>query len=193
MLRFADAEISVEELKVGDVWLDDLIIERKTISDLLSSIADNRLINQASDMRYQSENCYLVICGSLVWTDRQKIVGTDWHFRSVIGALLSVQELGVCVVNAADDDDFPACLNWLLSRDRSGTMTLWPRKYGIPMTAADKILSSLPGIGEVKSAKLLDEYGNLADVIVNLTENNDKIREAFGLAENEYLVKEIRE
>jgi ERCC4-type nuclease len=174
------------------VWIDDLIIERKTITDLLQSIKDNRIQNQAAKMRSLSEYCYLVICGSLVWTDRQKIIGTNWHFRSVIGVLLSVQELGVCVVHSADDTDFPAALNWLYNRDRDSIVTLWPRKYGYPMTDDEKILVSLRGIGETKASKLLRQYGNLADIIVKLTEEDPKIREVFGLQENEYLVKEIR-
>lgn len=201
---FADAEISVAKLDAGDCWIDNLIIERKTISDLLASIVDNRLPNQANEMRELTEHCYFVICGSLTWSQQQKIIGTDWHFRSVQGALLQVQELGVCVIHAADDSDYPATLAWLAGRDLSKIVTLWPRKSGIPVTISDKVLASLPGIGPERATKLLNKYGSIADSIIALTDDNSElpegisskiragVREALGLSNGEYLLKETK-
>jgi DNA excision repair protein ERCC-4/Fanconi anemia group M protein len=166
---FVSSEIELAALDYGDIWIDDIVIERKTIPDLLGSIADNRLSNQAAKMRECCEYSYLLIEGFLGWYD-EKIFGTNWHFRSVQGALLQVQELGVCIVHAADEYDLPATLAWLAKRDRSKILTVSPRKYGVPMTDGEKMLSALPGIGLERADKLLKEFGNVAAVLECLTD-----------------------
>ncbi len=198
--HFSNDTIKVQELPCGDVWIDDLIIERKTIADLLASIADNRLFNQASEMRGLSEWCYIIIESPLIWY-QQKMVGTDWHFRSVQGALLQVQELGVCISYCDNDDDFPMAVEWLWKRDKSKIVNLAPRKYGLPITVDCKILSAIPGIGIEKAEKLLYEFGSAMAAIECLTDNNcqlpkgigQKIRkaaqDAFGLSNGEMIRK----
>jgi ERCC4-type nuclease len=199
---FAKCEFAVQELPAGDCWIDDkIIVERKTISDLLSSIADNRLFNQADAMRRLCENCYICLCGPLTWGYNKKIIGTEWHYRSVVGALLQVQELGVCVINAADDADYPSTLNWLAYRDLSKITVLWPRKYGIATTVHEHLLVSLPGIGEVNSEKLLKEFGGAIEALIALCDDDVKlpdgigakvrqnIKEAFGLSVGEKLTR----
>lgn len=196
---FAKAEFAVQELPAGDCWIDDrIIVERKTISDLLGSIADNRLFNQANAMRQLCENCYLVICGPLTWSFNGKIIGTDWHFRSVVGALLQVQELGVCVVFAADDADYCSTLNWLAQRDLSKIVILWPRKSGVQTTTHEHILVALPGIGEANTEKLLNQYGSAVDALIALCDDNvttisakmrHNVKGALGLSVGEKLAR----
>lgn len=146
-------------LPCGDVWIaqdDDLIIiERKEPNDLLGSIADGRLFNQCAEMRQESDWCYIVITGQLMWGYDGKIAGTQWNFRSVQGALLQAQELGIGIVYSQNDTDFAHTCGWLLSRNRKIHTHIPPRKTGIPMPIDQKILSSLPGIGRDKALELL--------------------------------------
>lgn len=200
--HFPNDKIKVQELPCGDVWIDDLIIERKsqTTGDFLASIKDGRLINQASEMRGLSEWCYIVIESPLIWYN-QKMVGTDWHFRSVQGALLQVQELGVCISYCDNGDDFPKAIEWLWKRDRSKIVNLAPRKYGLPITVDCKILSAIPGIGIDKAEKLLYKFGSAMAAIECLTDDDcelphgigPKIRkstqDAFGLSNGEKIRK----
>lgn len=178
--HFIDANIEVRELPCGDVWIDeDVIIERKTIGDLLASIADNRIFNQANDMRQISEWCYIIIEGQLIWYD-SKIIGTDWHFRSVQGALLQVQELGVGVVHCDNANDFCKTVEWLANRNRDKATTIPPRKYGLPITTDEKIISALPGIGLERASKLLREYGSCIAVIECLLNNDCDLPSGIG-------------
>jgi DNA excision repair protein ERCC-4 len=198
--RFPNDDIRVEMLSTGDLWADDVIIERKTLSDLLASIADGRLLNQAAEMRARSEHCYLVICGPLVWDFDQKVVGTGWHFRRVQGALLSVQELGVCVVHTADNDDYASTVAWILARSRDRIVTLWPRKFGVPATKSEEILCSLTDVGPERATRLLEKFGSVADALAALTgdvelpvgvgpKTRASVRVALGLSDKERLVK----
>jgi ERCC4-type nuclease len=198
---FKDAQITVEKLPAGDVWLDNVIIERKTVADLLASIADNRLPNQAAEMRALSEWCYLVICGPLLWANK-KIVGTDWHYRSVQGALAQVQDLGVSVVHAHDERDFPATCAWLYGRSQKKIVRLAPRRFGLPLMPDEQIISALPGIGPEKANKLLDHFSTVIDVLVGLCDDKcslptgfgpktrEAVREVLGLSDNERIIKE---
>ena len=56
---------SVAALPIGDAWLatedTSLVVERKTLSDLLASIRDNRLFTQAAAMVSQSVWSYEVV------------------------------------------------------------------------------------------------------------------------------------
>ena len=194
---FVSSEIEVAKLDCGDIWIDDIIIERKTISDLLTSIKDKRLSNQAAEMRASSEWCYLLIEGPLTWIE-QKIIGTGWHFRSIQGALLQVQEFGVLVVHAADEADVPATLAWLASRDRSKIVPLAPRKYGVEWTPGEEIISGIPNLSQSKASQLLNHYGSAAKAFEGLCNGTDlpagfgpKTREntryALGLSDNQRL------
>ncbi len=176
---FVNDTIEVVSLTCGDVWIDDIIIERKTVNDLLASIADGRLLNQASEMRGLSEWCYVIIESPLIWYN-QKMVGTDWHFRSVQGALLQVQELGVCIAYCDDSNDFPKAVEWLLKRDRNKIVNLPPRKFGLPQTVGEKIISAIPGIGHDRASKLLMEFGDIMSVLECLTDDKCALPKSIG-------------
>ena len=64
-LDFADTPTSVSGLPTGDVWValhnELIVIERKTMSDLLASINDGRLFAQAAEMADASKWAYVVL------------------------------------------------------------------------------------------------------------------------------------
>lgn len=159
----------VRRLEAGDVWIDNLIIERKEPADLLASIADARLFNQVAAMRSLSEWVYVVITGQLT---PGYISGTNWTLRSIQGALLKAQELGAHIVTANGEADFAPTLAWLYKRDRSKIVILDPRKYGIPMTQAQEIMASLPGIGPERAGDMLQELDTVARCLEWLTGND---------------------
>lgn len=168
-------EIEITALPCGDIQIDDIIIERKEPNDLLASIADNRLFNQCCEMRQDFEWCYVVITGQLLTGYDGKIIGTNWNFRSVQGALLSVQELGIGVCYAQNDTDLAHTVAWLINRPRTQHITIPPRKFGLPMMDDQKILSSLPGIGSDRALELLREH-NLRDALLCLLDPNCEVK-----------------
>src|SRR3990172_3806452 len=161
-------------LAAGDIWLDDIIIERKEPADLLASIADGRLFNQCAEMRIESAWCYLLIMGQLTWDFVGKITGSGWNFRSVQGALLRCQELGISVVHAQNDADLCTALIWLANRKRTEHVFL-PQRTGMAMPDDQRILASLPGIGMERAGELLKER-DLRDALLCLTDPKCKVR-----------------
>lgn len=202
----------VTALECGDLWAsctdgELLVIERKTPSDLLASIGDNRLFLQVQKMRERSRWSYVVITGWLTPThDNKTFVNnrlTGWNWDSVQGALLTVQEMGVNVAYCADDHHYPKVVGWLARRER-GAKVLPPAEHSVRvMSPGERVLTALPGIGLERAQQLL-EHRTPAHALAYLTwvENEYReidriagigagikanVRQALGLADGETL------
>jgi ERCC4-type nuclease len=157
---------SVVLLECGDVQIacDDgaiVIVERKTPDDFLNSIADGRIFNQVRGMLKVSQWSYVVICGQFRY-DKDGAVITDarqtgWNYASVMGAALSIQEVGAFVTFCRDDADFEKEITRLATRSRD-TLHVAPRKIE-ELGFTNQLLCTLPGIGTERASKLLEWCG----------------------------------
>lgn len=178
--------VSTTLLSAGDVWLacadqTMLVIERKTGSDLLSSIRDNRLFNQVAGMREISPWSYLVITEQLtvgidgkVWAGSRVATGFTWN--ALWGALLHVQEAGVAVMMCRAEDDYAEALARLAARKRQATRVFPVRDMRI-VGPGEQLLAALPGIGMERVDALLEYCGTPAWALAWLSEiggNGDK-------------------
>ncbi len=157
----------VTALDCGDLWAqcaDDqmLVIERKTPSDLLGSIDDRRLFQQAAAMRQKSPWAYVVVTGLIAHNAAGQVVidghVTGWNFDAVQGALADVQEMGVTVIYCQSDSHYEETVLRLARRNRDTSKTLAPRVQPHVMNAGERLLTSLPGIGLERAKLLLSEY-----------------------------------
>lgn len=145
---------------------DVLAVERKSPNDLLSSIADNRLFNQAAKMKEITPYAYVVVTGLIEPTH----IGTNdrqWSYASVWGALLSVQEVGCHVVFCDGEDDFIPCIVRLSKRSRD-EMKIKPVRQMSVFGGQEATLATMPGIGFGKASKYLAQFGTLMNTIMNL-------------------------
>ncbi len=85
-----------------------LLIERKTLGDLLGSISDSRLWQQAARMAEASQFACIIVQGELRMSRNDKVLiqgkETGWHGASVRAALLAVQWAGCAVAFIAPGD-----------------------------------------------------------------------------------------
>lgn len=208
-LKFGGVPVMRLQLETGDLWAstDDnqmLIIERKTPSDLLGSIKDGRLFQQVAAMRDKSKWVYLMITGALAHTLDGHVVTenrtTGWRFDDVQGALLTCQELGANVVVCQSDQHYEDAVIRLARRERGEVKALEPRTQAHVLTEAEKVLTSLPGIGLERAGLLLGEFGSASYAIAWLTWLNTfaeisgigdgtkhNVRRALGLKPDEWL------
>ena len=206
-----DVPTSTQALPCGDAWLstDDgiVIVERKTVSDLLGSISDGRLFDQASRMAKASPWSYVVVTeipivrSGFVWTSGRI---TKWRWASVMGALLTVQEMGIGVMFLYTPERYKAALIRLAQRSR-GDVRPQHKREGVLATAGEAILSSLPGISEVRAQALLDHCGSAAWALAYLAGDGggevpgvgpatrDSARKALGLDDELVLTVITRE
>lgn len=98
-----DITVEVAELETGDFTYDKLIIERKEINDLISSIMDKRLKSQKRRMIELQNNgyhCYVIIMGQYKDID-------EYHKLSkkhVAGTIASLNEYGIHTINTGRYD-----------------------------------------------------------------------------------------
>ncbi len=201
-LQFDDAPTVVTQLQCGDAWIaagDDklLIIERKTADDLLASIADGRLFEQAAAMTAMSPWSYIAVEGTPAPGAGGKTLAdgraVNWQWAAVQGALQTVQEMGVAVVYLSDPEEFRPYFIRLAKRDRTAVRVGGVRKVEL-LAPGMALLMALPGIGPDRAKNLLEQAGTagqalsvLSDDTVNVPGIGDgvraKVREALGLAD----------
>lgn len=213
-LTFGGAMTTVTLLEHGDViaTTDDgalIAIERKTPDDLLNSIRSGRLWVQLAGLRQQTPWAYLVICGTLAPTTEGGVItgrgGTGWTWASIQGALLTAQELGCMVVQAADGD-FEGVVMRLSERSHRAETPIEPVRPPRLYSDAETLLAALPGIGLDRAQALL-AYSETAAWALNwLTDptatgkvegvgprTREAVRQALGLRDDEALCVIIRE
>jgi ERCC4-type nuclease len=176
-LTFGGAPTIVTLLDTGDVHVvcEDgtlILIERKSMSDFLNSLKDDRVFRQCADMRHVSPWAYLVITDQFqrgpngkVITDRE----TGWSYNALQGALLTIQELGVFVVFAAGETDFEGCILRLAARSHEPEKLLPPERPGVSLSIAEQFLCGLPNIGPERAAHLMDYCGTAKMALIALT------------------------
>lgn len=213
-LGFGDAPISVVPLSAGDAWLavEDatIIVERKTFSDLLGSIQDERLFDQVARMIKLSSWRYLIVQGrGRLSQDGERVIGVPgagvWNIHRIEGALATVQQMGVTVVRIGPrPHNYHAALTWLASRKR-GEVKVTPRREAVMQSPGERILCALPGISEVRAQALLDHCGTTAWALVYLAgEGGGKVpgigpatkeaaRQALGLEDDQIFAINIKE
>ena len=201
-LKIDNVLTTVTQLACGDIWIATtdgalLIIERKTANDLLASIADGRLFEQAAAMIQVSPWSVIAVEGTLAPSadGRTLIDGVlvGWRWASVQGALQTVQELGVPVVYLSGVEELAPFLIRLAARDRGPVKTGGPRKPEL-LAPGMVLLMSLPGIGGDRAKTLIEQAGNAAQALSYLTDldwtsnvigigdgTKNKVRDALGL------------
>jgi ERCC4-type nuclease len=167
-LTFDNAPVTVQHLPCGDAWLAcegaTLIVERKTLPDLLASIADGRLFDQAGRMAKASQWSYVVVTELPTVRSGYIFVNGSMTKRlwcSVTGALMTVQELGVAVTWCEGDTQYAPTLTRLAKRNR-GDVHVKKRRDVALQTPGELVLSSLPGISDVRARALFEHCGSAA-------------------------------
>ena len=211
----------VTTLEVGDLWAttDDghiLIVERKTTEDLLASIKDERLFTQAAAM---AEKCaavrqlnmgvyfpYLVVEGFISSDSDYKVITdrgvTGWNYNAVMGALLTVQELGIPIVYCKPGD-YANCIKRLGDRKRDG-VTVIPSRSPKHLGEGAAVLLALPGIGpEMLNRIWKESNGVVAHALWMLSDpevessvpvnTRKRIRKVLGLSENLVMATDLNE
>ncbi len=183
-------EIEFKELKVADYIIKGIAIERKTVSDFISSMKNRHLINQLEELK-QYENKLLIIEG----IDEQELYNEDNHLgmnpNSVRGFLLSIllkHKIPIAYTkNSGDTAKFIQVISRKKERETPLNIT---KKSLNKREQIQFIIESFPGIGPTTAKKLLEKFKTIQNIINASQEELEKIigKKAgiFRLAKEEY-------
>ena len=179
--------VHFQELKVADYIVNNIVIERKTVSDFITSMKNRRLLNQLEELQ-QYENRLLIIEGideQELYTDSgpEEIIyeknKIGMHPNSIRGFLLSIllkhKVPIIFTKNALDTAKFIA----VIARKKDS--------IEIPLNAKKKtldkkeqlqfIIEGFPGIGPKTARKLLKKFKTIKQII-NASE--EELKEIIG-------------
>lgn len=169
--------IEFKELKVGDYIVKGVAIERKTVSDFITSMKNRRLLKQLQELQ-QYENKLLIIEG----LEEQDLYGDDsnWegmHPNSIRGFLLSITlKYKVPIIFSKNSEDTAKFIN-ILSKKKEAIQPLNVKKKTLnKKEQLQFIIESFPGIGPKTAKKLLQQFKSIANIInANETDLKDCI------------------
>jgi len=160
-LRRLGLSVRYEILEVGDYLLPgDIIVERKTVSDLISSILDGRLFDQASNLASATKYPTLILEG-----DMTRALERFENPNAVWGALASIgYDFRITIFHTSGVEETAALLAAISRRRRSEREEVYlkPRKKrgGIEELQLS-IAASLPGVGPARARRLLEGFRTL--------------------------------
>ncbi len=184
-------ETELKHLKVADYIVGEVAIERKTVSDFISSMVSKRLTNQLEELQ-QYPNRLLIIEGideQELYTDSENRTGM--HPNAIRGFLLSILlKYKVPIIFTKDYKDtakFILVLSKRVGKESSLNVT---KKSLNKKERLQFILEGFPGIGPKNAKKLLEKFGTLKEIIntpiEELEKEIGKKAEIFSILEEKY-------
>jgi Fanconi anemia group M protein len=185
-------EIEFKELKIGDYIVNNIAIERKTVSDFLSSMINKRLLNQLEEL-HQYENKLLIIEGieeQELYNDKEE-KQEGIHSNSIRGFLLSISlKHKIPIIFSKNSQDTAKFIELIAKKKQVESSLNVTKKSLNSSERMQFILEGFPGIGPKTAKRLLQEFKSLQGVF-NANSNDiqkliGKKSEIFSLIKQEY-------
>lgn len=159
-LKGFDADIVREQLATGDyVCSDRVCVERKTVSDFLQSVMDQRLFRQAREMSGCFERPLLILEGNpdLLFLER------DVHPNMVRGALASLAiDQKIPIIWTGNAKETASQIYWIAYREQvkesRGIAIRCPRKADGMGRQQEFLMAGLPHVNTKLSRNLLKKF-----------------------------------
>jgi DNA excision repair protein ERCC-4 len=151
----------IKELKVADYIVKDTAIERKTISDFLGSMINQRLMNQIEELK-QYENRLLIVEG----TGEKEIYSQNVNENAIRGFILSITlKHKIPLIFTKDSEDTAKFMDTLYKKREKETRLNPKKKTLDKKEQLQFVIESFPGIGPKKSKELLEKFGSIQNII----------------------------
>lgn len=166
-------------LDVADFLLSErTAVERKSASDFVDSLVDQRLFSQMPDLQ-QFENPVIIIEGKDLYSHRQI------HPNAIRGALASIAiDHGIPILWTNDEENTAEMLKTLAKREQEEN----DREVSIRGTRSVKsekelqqfVVAGLPDVNTKLAERLLEKFGSIQDVF---TASNSELMKVEGIGE----------
>lgn len=158
-LRKLNYPVTVQHIESGDYVFDEIGIERKTISDLIGSLMSKEkghsLWSQLSVLKDTYKKPALLVEGFI-----------DWHDRQVSGVLIGVTTgYGMPYYNSLNHQQSAEIIGRIFERYGTAKTSKVPppavKRGYTPKQIQWCMLQTIPKIGGVTAARILDEYPHI--------------------------------
>lgn len=157
------ASVRLTHLEVGDYMLPgDILVERKTVRDFVSSLLDGRLFEQAVNLSSSSKNPTILIEGD--W--REVLAESGVREEALWGALASLgYDFKLTILHTPGPLETAKLLYVVSRRTEGEEIRVKPkRKKGGLEELQVEVVSSLPGVGPTRARRLLENLGSVRAV-----------------------------
>lgn len=171
-------EIEMQQLDVGDFILSERVgVERKTVSDFLSSMIDRRLLEQAKYLAETFERPLLILEGRGLYSER------GIHPNAIRGALACLTvDYRISILPTLNEKDTAKMLTSIARREQEGKKQEIPIRGGRKaLTLAEQqrfIVEGLPGVSAVLAKRLLKHFGSVEKI---MSASKGELQEVHGL------------
>ena len=160
-----DVSLAVERLGLGDYLIDgSLLVERKTLVDLVASIKDGRLFRQGCRLACSPLRTALVLEGT-----GADLAHSGMRREAIQGALIGLTlYLGVPLLRSLDPSETARIILFAARQGRRATGVGPPRPGRRPdgkQKIQARVLQGLPGVGPHRARALLERFGSLESIM----------------------------
>ncbi len=166
-LKEYDALIQVKQLEIGDFILsDDVVVERKTIEDFLSSVFDGRLFSQLTAMSANYNSPLIILEGN----PRELYTTRNIHENAIRGILASIAlNYRVPILYSADVEETAKLVYQIAKREQTGKdneIRLRIGRKGLTTKEQQQyVLEGFPLVGPQLARALLKKFGSIRTIV----------------------------
>jgi DNA excision repair protein ERCC-4 len=162
--RHEAVRLSLQRLPVGDYLVDNaLLLERKTLPDLVASIKDGRLFGQGLRLARAPLRVAIILEGR-----SQDLADSRMRREAIQGALVTLTVfLGIPLLRSMDPEETASLILLAARQARAYASGMLPRKGKRPRgktRVQGRILQGLPGVGPERARRLLERFGTIEAV-----------------------------
>ena len=174
LLKGIGINLEIKTLPIGDyIVAPETVVERKTISDLVSSVFDGRLFDQCNRLKEHYQFPILLIEGNI--DELEELTENPLVFYGAISSI--ALDFKIPVIHTPNASHTAKLLMSMCSRkDASkGPFIKKIRKSNDVQKQQLSILCSLPGVGEKTAIRMLEKFGTPLMVLSSSTTELSKV------------------
>jgi len=174
LLKAVGINVEVKTLPIGDyIVAPETVVERKTISDLISSVFDGRLFDQCNRLKDNYQFPILLIEGNL--DEIEKLTENWLVFYGAISSI--VIDFKIPIISTPNAYHTAKLLASMCSRKNAtkGPFIKKIKKSNDLQKQQLSVLCSLPGVGEKTAIRMLEKFGTPLKALSSSTTELSKI------------------
>ncbi|MBA3708906.1 MAG: nuclease [Planctomycetes bacterium] len=174
-------EIVVRRLDLGDYLIDDsLIVERKTLLDLVGSIKDGRFFRQVCRLVSARARGVLILEGVA-----SEMIGCEMRREAIQGALIAATViLGIAILRSTGPEESARLMVYAGRQARSRVYShgslrrfIGARRPDGKTVVQTHMLQGIPGIGPARARGLLNHFGSIEAIATADVDELSKVAE----------------